>query len=147
MAFARPSTDSDCRLLAPRLREEDVAEVRAANGFTPLTALTMGWLHSSPCLSIVHDGLVIGMFGVAPSDDPLVGHVWLLASPELPSIKSEFIAQTPFISPSSTRSTPSCPTSWMSATRSTSAGCNGSGSPSSTGIHSPGLNSALSWSS
>lgn len=94
-AFARPSVDTDVLPLAHAMRSEDVAEVWAANHHTPMTALTLGLLHSDLCYTIEREGEVIGMFGVAPSGEPNVGRPWLLASPKLPEIKREFIEQTP----------------------------------------------------
>ncbi len=89
----RPSTPEDCLDLAPRLRKEDVEEVLAACGHTPLQALQDGLRDSDECLSILKDGKVIGMFGVAPLPNG-VGAIWLLASDDLPTIRWQFLKQT-----------------------------------------------------
>lgn len=93
MPIARPSRPEDIDDLAPRLREEDKAEVFAINGCDARQALLDGFKISDECWTIVHDDLVIGMFGVAPLEEG-VGAIWLLASDDLPSIRWEFLKKT-----------------------------------------------------
>ena len=94
----RPSTPEDAYDLAPRLRKEDVEEVKAACGHTPLEALLEGLKGSEECLSILWDDKVIGMFGVVTMPNK-VGAIWLLASDDLPKIRWKFLKQTrPWVS-------------------------------------------------
>lgn len=96
---ARKTIASDPYDLAPRLRVEDVAEIKAASGKTPLEALYASWQDSSPCYTVVTDDddqTVVAMFGVVPADDTgKVGVVWLLSSPLLHKYSKEFIRQSP----------------------------------------------------
>lgn len=95
MIIARPSTPEDVSDLAPRLRQEDLRELGALNGCGALQALSEGLLTSDECWSITYNGLVIGMFGVAPLEGrPDAGAIWLLASDDLPKIRWEFLKKT-----------------------------------------------------
>lgn len=67
----------------------------AANGDSPLAALTKAYELSSPAFSICkEDGEVVGMFGVAPDrNSKEVGYVWMLAADGLLDIKFTFLRQ------------------------------------------------------
>ena len=96
LAHTRPSVPEDAFQLAPRLRAEDVAEIEAMSGNPPLLALLNG-TQGTECYSIVsEDGLVIGMYGLnhMPEYGPGQAAVWLLASPDLLSIKAQFLRET-----------------------------------------------------
>lgn len=93
MTTVRPSRPEDIPDLAPRLRKEDVAEVFAVNGCSPAQALMDGLRTSDECWTIEHEGVTVGMFGVAPLEANL-GAIWLLASDALPSIRWAFLKQT-----------------------------------------------------
>ncbi len=85
MAGVRVSTLKDVEWLAPRLRLEDIDEIKAASGSQPHEALMSGLLYSDDCLTMVADDEEpVGMFGVAPSPAEGVGHVWMLCTPRLP---------------------------------------------------------------
>jgi hypothetical protein len=73
----------DAVALAPDLRAEDVAEIKAAVGSSPLAALTRGVAESTLCYAVSDDDGVFALFGVAPTEVPRVGAVWMLASPRL----------------------------------------------------------------
>jgi hypothetical protein len=92
MSLVRHSTVEDAHSLAPRLRSEDVAEIHAATGHSPLEAL-LGGVQGTECFTIVSDEtqLPMGMFGInhVPELGPLQASVWMLASPDLPKIKAE----------------------------------------------------------
>lgn len=95
MAHVRPSLVVDIYALAGTLREGDKAEVRALTGHTPEQALTISFDNSEAPHSIIDDrGDVVGMFGVAPSTDPLAGLVWMLGSDGLTAISREFLRQS-----------------------------------------------------
>lgn len=91
--YARPSTMEDVERLAVTLRDEDVEEIRASSGSTPLEALTVGYENSSYCMTIVGDDETpVGIFGVAPSTSyPDVGYVWMLATPLLAAGSMTFL--------------------------------------------------------
>lgn len=76
----RPATLADVQWLAPRLRGDDVREIRAASGQTPLEALTGAYHASSTCYAIEFHGELAALFGAAPTPDPTLGSVWLLGS-------------------------------------------------------------------
>jgi hypothetical protein len=90
---ARPTRPEDIDDLAPRLRKEDRDEVFAINGCSPRQALLDGFKLSDECWTIVHNEVVIGMFGVAPLEEG-VGAIWLLASDDLPKARWEFLKKT-----------------------------------------------------
>lgn len=68
--------------LAPRVRQEDADEVKASGGYEPLQALEGAMAVSVLSMSLLIDGQVAAMFGVAPSAEhgPGVGYPWLLSS-------------------------------------------------------------------
>ena len=94
MTHARPTQPEDITFLAPRLRKEDRDGLWAMNQCTPEKGLRDGFELSDECWTIEHEGLVIGMFGVAPLPEAGVGAVWLLASDELPKVRWEFLKKT-----------------------------------------------------
>lgn len=83
MLTARKASSADIKPLASRLRAEDVAEVRAASGHTPVQALSGAFVMSDVCYSVIdEDDQVVAMFGVAPFPErPGVGIVWFLSAP------------------------------------------------------------------
>lgn len=91
--YYRPSTAGDAETLAPKLRKQDVEEVWASHGITPIAALVTSQNNSSESHTIIaSDGEVIGMFGVV--DDGAVGVPWLLTSDRLPEVAREFLPQS-----------------------------------------------------
>jgi hypothetical protein len=80
----RPATFEDARELAPRLRPEEVAEVLASGGHTPLEALEEGLRASEEAWTALFDGQVACVWGVAPLYSTMLGGrtgcVWLLTS-------------------------------------------------------------------
>ncbi len=93
MAHYRPALITDCDELAPRMRTQDAKEVWHSHGLTPLEALVFSFEKAEESFSIIHDGQVIGMFGVGQVT-PNIGIPWLLGSDELPKIAREFIPQS-----------------------------------------------------
>lgn len=78
--YTRPSTAQDVQLVADTMRQEDVAEVLAQSGFTPLQALMHCILHSKPCHSMIsRHGHVMGMWGVVPVNE-MSGRIWMLGT-------------------------------------------------------------------
>lgn len=88
----RPATVEDCQHLAPRLRREDIEEVRAASGLEPLVALTLG-LRLGECLVMECKGERFGLFGVCPTQTPGVGLVWMLATDSIHTHRTRFIRE------------------------------------------------------
>jgi hypothetical protein len=96
MAHIRPATVDDARSLAPRLRQADVAEIEAGLGLPPLDGLLLSML-TGPSWAIVHDGLVIGIFGAGRHPrHQNTGVVWMLGSADVarPEIKYEFLQRS-----------------------------------------------------
>lgn len=93
---ARRSKLEDAVELSKNLREEDIAELAANTGKAPLTALSQGYVLSTPCYSIVDDtDKVLGMFGAVPvHKSPGVGLVWMLASPGLLKHRRQFLRES-----------------------------------------------------
>ena len=79
----RSARSADVSRLAPKLRQADREEIRAATGEAPGEVLERGFYCSDPCYSIV-DGCdePLALFGVVPKDGG-AGIVWLLGSDEL----------------------------------------------------------------
>lgn len=93
--YYRTSELEDVYVLAPKLRKQDINEIEASSGFLPMEALSYSFHSGGESNTIIApDGEVIGMFGVSPTLDPLVGVPWLLASPRLPEVSKEFIPQS-----------------------------------------------------
>lgn len=96
MGHYRPSKYGDCKVLAPKLRKEDKAEVWASHGLNPLSALRFSFLASEQCNTIIGDNKdIIGMFGVTKHDET-VGVPWLLMSNEIynRSVARQFVPQS-----------------------------------------------------
>lgn len=95
--FVRLATRADAISLAPRLRKEDVEEVEHSGGLPPEIALRYALQISNIAYAVVWKGNVIALFGVTGQidwgDGPGVGHPWMLASPELTSIRKSFLRE------------------------------------------------------
>jgi len=83
--LARPTRPDDLIAVAEAMREEDVAEVRAARGISPLEALQGGYACTPNCYSFVPEGdIPVAIGGVAPHPLlPRVGICWLLGTPAI----------------------------------------------------------------
>jgi len=100
MPEIRIARAEDIPVLAPRLREADKHELKAASGLPPEAALRQGFGLSTACHSVVHDGQVIGMFGVGQHPhEPETGLCWGVSAPDLMTgpRKVWFIRNTPLI--------------------------------------------------
>lgn len=76
----------DVLLLKDRLRQEDLADLRAS-GSTPLRSLMEGYAFSDECYSVFVDNLIIGMFGFCK----LTHSIWFLGSDECNECKREWL--------------------------------------------------------
>lgn len=95
MLTARLSRPEDVDFLAPRLRAEDIAEIKAHSGSDPHAALSEGLRLSEPCYSAVNerDEPVI-MFGVSTIEAGLLGCAWMLSSDEIYKHRVSFLRQS-----------------------------------------------------
>lgn len=73
----------DVEALAPRLRQADIDEIRAASGLDPETALRLSRQVSSLCFTVFGESKQIAMFGVRAEDNPSIGRIWMLGSDEI----------------------------------------------------------------
>jgi hypothetical protein len=88
----RPSTRYDVATLAPRMRKADIFEVETYSGKSSDQVLKDSFDNSKICLSIDgKGGDIVAMFGVGWTGNPRVGLIWLLATPEITSLKSTFL--------------------------------------------------------
>lgn len=93
MAYIRESSLGDPALLAPNLRAADIEEIDAASHLSPYEVLLAGHHLGAPCRTLVGDsGNIVAMFGVSlMPNDPKIGVVWCLTSPEMFKIKKFFV--------------------------------------------------------
>lgn len=78
--------------LAPRLRPEDLAEIKAVSGEGPLEALTASVAYSPKSWAWLHNGEVMAIFGVAQHPgNSMKGVPWLLAAPGIERHKIYFL--------------------------------------------------------
>lgn len=90
----REATLADAEYLAPRLRDEDIAEIYASSGRFALDAITRG-LQAGPAW-VAEDLLgPIGIYGACPTLDPSVGSPWMLATPRLLKHQRQFVKDCP----------------------------------------------------
>lgn len=97
----RAARAADACALAPELRPEDEAEIRAASGLAPEAALRRALIASELAFAIEHrdaapDAAPMALFGVA--DHPLgreVGAPWLLGHRDLPRIAGALLREAP----------------------------------------------------
>lgn len=88
--YVRATEDGDAESLAPRLREPDLADIRAQSGRTPLDVLRDGYEYSTICCTIIGcTGRAEGMFGI--NDEGIFGRVWLLGTDDL--VKKPLVIQ------------------------------------------------------
>lgn len=88
----REATLEDCLSVGDRLREEDLAEIRAYAGLGGVEGLLHCFIHSEVTLVVVINGSPETLFGVGPSkSDAKVGIIWLLSTPKLFDISKPFI--------------------------------------------------------
>jgi hypothetical protein len=90
--YFRPVKPSDIPDVLPRLREEDVREWEAVCGVHPRYILPYCGNSPDTYAMVDRDGVIVGLFGVGPvEDNPLIGAVWLIATPELERSQIEFL--------------------------------------------------------
>ena len=91
-----PAVASHVEELAPRLREADRREIRAAFGRPAEVILRAGFRNARRCWTVVADGCPIAMFGVGRRPQPRVGTAWLLASDEFEGFRRQLRREGPY---------------------------------------------------
>lgn len=92
MEFVRAARMYDVAQLAHLLRPDDIEEIKAASGLDPEAALYLGVKLGKPSLTFVDpEGGVAGMFGATPTNDPMVGAVWLMSSDAIEKYPMHFL--------------------------------------------------------
>lgn len=90
--YIRNSTMQDVNEVANSMREADKREVKSMTGSSPFEALLRGYENSNPCLTLVGDGgELVGMCGVAPTEEQGVGAIWMLGTNHLTKYAAPFI--------------------------------------------------------
>ena len=96
--YVRVSKSEDAHELAPKVRQEDLDEIKASDNALPLQALTYPFQqlnHKTYSIIGTEQEGVIGMFGVVPSNKNDYGVAWLLSSPELLNHTIQFLRECP----------------------------------------------------
>lgn len=97
--YVRPAILKDALELAPRIRKDDRAEIKASNNSSPLEALVLPFTQvNGRVYSIIgtKDEGVIGMFGSTPTIEPEFGVAWLLSSDNLFKHTKQFMKECPY---------------------------------------------------
>lgn len=88
-----PATIEHCHMMAPHMKKEDVEEIAASGGESPLDALLFSVQSSSKAYSMLVDDRVIAMSGVAPTPSG-IGIPWLLTTEEIRRYAKTFLKQS-----------------------------------------------------
>ena len=91
-----PAIESHVADLAPRLRDADRREVRAAFGRPADAILATGFRNARRCWTVVAGRRPVAMFGVGRRPQPRVGTAWLLASDELGRFHGQLRREGPY---------------------------------------------------
>lgn len=94
MIEVHQTVPEDVDALAPRLRQADIDEIRAASGLDPQTALILSRQVSSMCFTVFGEGRQIAMFGVRPEENPSIGRIWMLGSDEIHDHRFGFLRRS-----------------------------------------------------
>ncbi|GGX91190.1 hypothetical protein GCM10007160_18350 [Litchfieldella qijiaojingensis] len=91
----RLATEADALSLAPRLRKADRKEIEAADR-TPEEALLAGVRSPDPTyVAVDEEDVPHIIFGTAPSPDPILGFVWMMATPAIRLCWVRLLRETP----------------------------------------------------
>jgi hypothetical protein len=97
-AKIRPTELIDIEYVARHMRDEDVEEVKAAKGFTPLQAVAYSYKQSTDCNTLTYHGVPAAIFGITP--DTMIGDrasIWSLTTPEVEKMPRSFLLATWFV--------------------------------------------------
>lgn len=88
-----PATPADADLLAPRLRDSDLAEIAAGDGREPGEALRHSVANAKFALALREpSGAPVSMLGVGwVAANPRAGHAWFVSSPALDAFALVFL--------------------------------------------------------
>lgn len=81
----------DAAVLASRLRAADLRELEAVTTKTPQQAIEEGIKAGQAYTAVLSTGEIVAVFGVAPTIEPRLGAVWLLASDDILKIRLTFL--------------------------------------------------------
>ena len=95
-ALVVPAVAAHVEELAPRLREADRREVRAAFDRPAEAILGDGFRNARRCWTVLADRRPAAMFGVGRRPHPRVGTAWLLASEEFGRFRSQLRREGPY---------------------------------------------------
>lgn len=88
----RDTVFHDIEQMKDKMRKSDRDEVWASHHHTPEEALSMGFRYSRICLTLLHKGKPVAMFGAAAIPDVEgLGSIWLLGTDELSRCQTAFL--------------------------------------------------------
>lgn len=91
----RLATEADALSLAPRLRQADLREIEAQK-CDPKETLLLGVRSPDPTyVAVDQDDVPHIIFGTAPSPEPVLGFVWMMASPAIRRCWVRLLRETP----------------------------------------------------
>lgn len=91
----REAVEADALSLAERLREADLKEIVAAGG-KPVGTLLEGIRSPDPTyVAVDKDDVPHIIFGTAPSHTPVLGYVWMMATPTIRKCWVRLLRETP----------------------------------------------------
>ena len=97
VAYQRRTELEDIRIIGENMRDEDIAEIRAQSGLTPVASLFYCFFKSNPCMTMVsRHGHPMGMWGVVPESETS-GRIWMLGCQSMlddPSDKRTFLRRS-----------------------------------------------------
>ena len=91
-----PAVAAHVEALAPRLREADRREVRAAFGRPAEAILKAGFRNAKRCWTVLAGARPIAMFGVGRRPQPRIGTAWLLASDDFERYARQLRREGPY---------------------------------------------------
>lgn len=92
----RSSEANDPKILAPKLRQGDLEEIRYSSGNTAQVALKQSFENSKVCFSLLDTGgEIFAMVGVSWTHSPKVGVIWFLSSNHLYKVSRSFVDVAP----------------------------------------------------
>ncbi len=95
-AWVVPAVAAHVGELAPRLREADRREIRAAFGRPPEAILEAGVRNARRCWTVLAGRRPVAMFGVGRRPQPRIGTAWLLASDEFGRFRGQLRREGPY---------------------------------------------------
>jgi len=94
MIEVRPTTDGDAERVAPRMRQEDIDEVRAASGKHHYIALLDSIDASIECYTAWVRNSPIAIFGICRGENESIGCIWLLGTDAISGNQIDFLRKS-----------------------------------------------------